>query len=301
MQLTGQGHSSGSEDLSLLRSLLDEKSPGFSKSQRKIAAYLWSDYEHAAFLNAAEIGEKLEISEATVVRFAAALGFGGFPQLRRLLQNIVRHKVSPATRMQNKIAVLSASGEHILSQMVEMEKSSISEIQASVSAADFDAALSILLGAKRIFCFGLGASKLLAELLELRLNRFGIPTVPLIASGRDLLEKLLLLEKDDVLIAMGFAKITGELVAVLKHSAQVDCHRILLTDIQGANFEAFHPVILRVRRGPIHSFHSLNAPMTVVNALILSIAMARRDESLERLEALEQYRKLYDLDPIEAL
>lgn len=301
MQLTGPGLSTGPEDLGLLRSLLDEKSPGFSKSQRKIAAYLWSDYEHAAFLNAAELGEKLEISEATVVRFAAALGLDGFPQLRRLLQNIVRHKVSPATRMQRKLEDLSASGEHILSQMVEMEKSSISEIKGSVPAEDFDAALSILLGAKRIFCFGLGASKLLAELLELRLNRFGIPTIPLTTSGRDLLEKLLLLEKDDVLIAMGFTKITGELVAVLKHSAQVDCRKILLTDVEDADFNAFDPLILRVRRGPIHSFHSLNAPMTVVNALILAIAMARREESLQRLEALEKYRKLYDLDPIGAL
>jgi DNA-binding MurR/RpiR family transcriptional regulator len=120
-------------------------------------------------------------------------------------------------------------------------------------------------------------------------------------SGRDLLEKLLLLNKDDVLIAAGFTKITSELVAVLKHSARVDCRRILLTDVEEVNFEPYAPILLKVRRGPVHSFHSLNAPMTVVNALILAIAMARRNQSLESLESLEKYRKLYDLDPIGVL
>jgi DNA-binding MurR/RpiR family transcriptional regulator len=301
MQLNGPSPLSEPEDLSLLTRLIKEREARFSKSQKKIAAYLQSDCEHAAFLNASEIGKRLEVSEATIVRFAVALGLEGYPHLRRILQNIVRHKVSPATRMQNKLEVLSTSKDHILTQMVGMELKYIAEIQHTVSTAEFDQALSILLGAKRIFCFGLGASKLLAELLELRLNRFGIPTIPLTVSGRDLLEKLLLLNKDDVLIAAGFTKITSELVAVLKHSARVDCRRILLTDVEEVNFEPYAPILLKVRRGPVHSFHSLNAPMTVVNALILAIAMARRNQSLESLESLEKYRKLYDLDPIGVL
>jgi len=286
------------DDLLAFKRLIEERNSAFSKSQKKIASYLLSDHDHAAFMNAAEIAGKLGVSEATIVRFATALGFGGFPQLRKFLQNILRDKVSPAIRMRNKLEDLRHGEGHILSQMIEMETKSISEIGHTIHIEDFDAAVATLLGAERIFVFGNGPSRMLAELLELRLNRFGIMTIPLVDSGRDLLEKLILLKPGDVLFATAFARITGELVAALKHARQLACKRILLTDISDTDLFSCADTVLSVKRGPIHSFHSLSAPMTVLNAMILAIAMARPDESLRSLAELEEFRKEYDLDPI---
>ena len=289
------------DDLLVFKRLVEEKSPGFSKSQKRIASFLLSDHDRAAFMNAAELAAQLEVSEATIVRFATALGFEGFPQLRKFLQNILRDKVSPALRMQNKLEDLQEGEGHILSQVVEMETTSISEIGQTVHIDDFDAAVTAILSAKRIFIFGIGPSRMLAELMELRLNRFGISTVALVDSGRDLIEKLILLKPDDTIVATAFNRITGELAAVLKHAKQVDCRRILLTDISDPDLFSYVHTVLSVKRGPIHSFHSLTAPMTVINALILAVAMNRPEESLQALADLEDYRKKYDLDPIGVL
>lgn len=289
------------DDLLAFKRLIEEKNPNFSKSQKKIASFLLADHDHAAFMNAAELAVRLEVSEATIVRFASAIGFEGFPQLRKFLQNILRDKVSPAIRMQNKLEDLREGEGHILSQVVEMETKSISEIGQTVHIDDFDAAVTAILTAKRIFIFGIGPSRVLAELMELRLNRFGIPTVALVDSGRDLLEKLLLLKPDDAIIATAFNRITGELAAVLKHAKRVDCKRVLLTDISDPDLFSYVHTVLSVKRGPIHSFHSLTAPMTVINALILAVAMNRPEESLRSLAALEDFRKEYDLDPIGVL
>ena len=286
------------DDLLAFKRMIEEKNPVFSKSQKKIASFLLSDHDHAAFMKAAELAARLGVSEATIVRFASALGFEGFPQLRKFLQNILRDKVSPAVRMQNKLEDLRRGEGHILSQMIEMETRSISEIGHTVHTEDFDAAVAAFLGAKRIFAFGNGPSRMLAELLELRLNRFGITTVALAESGRDLLEKLLLLKPGDVLFATAFARITGELVAVLKHAKRLGCECVLLTDIADPDLFSYADTVMSVKRGPIHSFHSLSAPMTVINALILAIAMAKPDESLRSLAELENFRKEYDLDPI---
>jgi len=286
------------DDLLAFKRMIEERNTAFSKSQKKIASYLLSDHDHAAFMNAAELAVKLDVSEATIVRFASAIGFEGFPQLRKFLQNILRDKVSPAIRMQNKLEDLRHGEGHILSQMIEMETKSISEIGHTVHIDDFDASVAAILAAERVFVFGNGPSRMLAELLELRLNRFGIPTVALVESGRDLLEKLLLLAPGDVVIATAFARITGELVAVLKHAKRVDCGRILLTDISDPDLFSYADTVMSVKRGPIHSFHSLSAPMTVINALILAVAMARPEESLRSLSELEDFRKEYDLDPI---
>lgn len=289
------------DDLLAFKRLIEEKNPDFSKSQKKIASFLLSDHDHAAFMNAAELATRLDVSEATIVRFASALGFDGFPQLRKFLQNILRDKVSPAIRMQNKLEDLRHGEGHILSQVIEMETKSISEIGHTVHIQDFDAAVAAILAAERVFVFGIGPSRMLAELLELRLNRFGIPTVALVESGRDLLEKLLLLKPSDAVIATAFNRITGELVAVLKHAKRVDCKRVLLTDISDPDLFSYVHTVMSVKRGPIHSFHSLTAPMTVINALILAVAMARPEESLRSLAELEDFRKEYDLDPIGVL
>jgi DNA-binding MurR/RpiR family transcriptional regulator len=177
----------------------------------------------------------------------------------------------------------------------------IAQIGQTVHKEDFDATVEAILGAERVFAFGSGPSRMLAELMELRLNRFGILTIALVESGRDLLEKLILLKPGDVVIATAFARLTGELVAVLKHAKSVGCRLIVLTDIADPDLYSYTHTIISVMRGPIHSFHSLTAPMTVINALILAVAMARPDESLRSLAELEEFRKEYDLDPIGSL
>jgi DNA-binding MurR/RpiR family transcriptional regulator len=289
------------ENLPAFKRLIEEKNASFSKSQRKIAAFLLSDPDHAAFMSASEIAGKLGMSEATIVRFASALGFEGFPQLRRFLQNVLRDKVSPALRLQNKLDDLRQGKGDVLSQVVEMEMSFIARLGETVHKEEFDAAVEAILGAKRVFAFGSGPSRMLAELLELRLNRFGIPTTAMVESGRDLLEKLVLLAPGDVVVAAAFARVTGELAAVLKHAKRVGCRVIVLTDIADPTLGAYAQTVIGMTRGPLHSFHSLTAPMTVVNALILALALARPDESLRSLAELEEFRKEYDLDPIGSL
>ncbi len=249
-------------------------------------------------MNAADIASRLGTSEATIVRFASAFGFEGFPGLRRFLQNILRDMVSPVLRMQNKLEDLGRGTGHILDQIVDMEDRSIRGIRETVRTEDFDAAVTAVLDAERVFVFGIGASRILAELIDLRLTRFGIQTRTLVASGREMLEPLLLLGPRDTLLACGFHRITGELAAVLKHARRVGSRRVLLTDIDDPALSACAHVTLLVRRGPIHSFHSMTAPMTVLNALVLSVAMKQPGESLECLCRLEESRKEYDLDPI---
>ena len=95
------------EELNSLRERLEERMPGLSKSQRRIASHLLSHYDEAAFLSAADLASQLDVSEATVVRFAKAIGYDGFPQLKRALQSVYRSEVTPAARLQHKLAELA--------------------------------------------------------------------------------------------------------------------------------------------------------------------------------------------------
>jgi DNA-binding MurR/RpiR family transcriptional regulator len=284
------------EDLDGLKRRLEENLPNLSKSQRRIADFLLNSHDEAAFLSAADLAERIEVSEATVVRFAQAIGYNGFPELKRHLQELYRAQVTPASRLQRKLKELASNEGHVLTKVIDMEMQYLAEAERSVSTADFDRAVEIILNGRRVFVRGGGPSAILADLMELRLRRFGIFALSMTESGRDLIEKLQLLRPNDVVVATGFHRVSNELAVVVEHARVVGCPTILITDTLGAVFHGKVDVVLAARRGPVSTFHSLTVPMAIMNALILAVAMARPDESLAALDQMQKMRAAYGFD-----
>ncbi len=286
------------EELNDFRRRIEKHFPQLTKSEQKIAAFLLSSYDQAVFLNAADLARELGVSEATIVRFARTVGYESFPQLRRALQHIYRVKTTPATRLQRKLADLKSGEGHILTKVAEMELQFLSEVPREIAPADFDRAVKLLLKGRRVFVFGSGPSRILADLVNIRFTRFGLSVVCMTESGRDLLDKLALLTRDDAVLAMGFHRVTGELVATIDYAHRVGCKTVLLTDTLRAHFQDKVAVVLAARRGPVSTFHSLTVPMVILNAMILAVAMERSDESLSSLKRMEELRAEYGLDVI---
>jgi len=284
------------EELNDFRRRLEDSLPGLTKSEQRISSYLLANYDEAAFLSAADLAQRLNVSEATVVRFAQAIGYKGFRELRSCLQGLFRDKATPASRLQRKLGELASSQGHVLTKVIDMEVQYLTEVAHSIDPADFDRAVELLLDAQRIFVFGSGPSGTLAELAELRLRRLGIMTVALTESGRHLLEKLQLLQKGDAVLATGFNYLRPELLAVLDHAAATGCRSVLVSDTLGPALRDKVDVVLAARRGPVSTFHSLTVPMAILNALILAVAMARPEESLAALDRLQQLRIRSGLD-----
>ena len=286
------------EKLSDFQQRLEDHLPKLTKSQQRIASYLLAGYDEAAFLPAADLAQRLDVSEATLVRFAKAIGYGGFRELRLCLQGLFRSEATPASRLQHTLGDLTRSQGHVLTNMLAMEVQYLTEASHTVQPADFDRAVEILLNGQRIFVFASGPSDVLAHLAELRFRRLGILTIAMTESGRHLLEKLQLLRPGDAVLAAGFHYVRPELVAVLNHASSLGCRSILLTDTLGLALRGQADVILAARRGPVSTFHSLAVPMCILNALILAVAQARPDDSLAALTQLQQLRATSGLDSV---
>ena len=72
----------------------------FSKGQKRIAGYILENYDKAAFMTASKLGRLVGVSESTVVRFASELGYDGYPEMRRVLQDVVRNKLTSVQRIE---------------------------------------------------------------------------------------------------------------------------------------------------------------------------------------------------------
>ena len=79
---------------------LQERMSSFSKGQRQIASYILEHYDRAAYMTASKLGAVVNVSESTVVRFADELGFSGYPELQRALQEMAKTHLTAAQRME---------------------------------------------------------------------------------------------------------------------------------------------------------------------------------------------------------
>jgi DNA-binding MurR/RpiR family transcriptional regulator len=261
-----------------------------TKSEKRIANYFNKYQDEAAFLAAGEIAHRLNLSEATLVRFARSLGFDSYPAMRTVLQDNFRHRVTHSNRLRSRLTELRESGG-IFERLVTSEIDYLTEALQSVDRNALDAAVELLRTRSRIFVFGIGPSISLVDLLEIRLTRSAKHVIALKTSGREVLEPLLLMNKDDLLIVIGFYNMTPNLQMALEHANKYKTPVILVTDTLGPLIKDKVDVILAARRGPVSAYHSLTVPMTIINTLLLMLSQVDEARVMPNLDLLDEYRQ----------
>src|SRR4051812_124430 len=64
--------------------------------QRRVAAHVGGHGSRVAFHSSVELAEQVGVSQPSVTRLAAALGFSGFSELQRTIQDIVLGRARPS-------------------------------------------------------------------------------------------------------------------------------------------------------------------------------------------------------------
>ncbi len=270
--------------------LISERYPQLTKSEKRIANYLNQNQDEAAFLSASEIASRLELSEATMVRFARTLDFDNYPAMRVALQDSFRHRMTHSYRLRSRLDNLREAGD-IFEKITISEIDYLTQALQTVDRKALHRATSLMLKRDRIFVFGTGPSVSLVDLLNLRLTRFGKQVIPLTIAGRETLEPLLLMTDRDLLFAIGFFDVNPTLQIVLDYAEEKKCPVILLTDTLGSVIGEKADVVLAARRGPVSAFHSLIVPMNIINSLLLEVANQSQETVIPNLDKLDQLRE----------
>ena len=269
--------------------IITERYNQLTKSEKRIANYLRKNQEESAFLAAGEIADRLGLSEATLVRFARNLGFSSYPAMRTVLQENFRRRVTHSARLRSRLDDLREAGD-IFEKVTISEIDYLTQALLTVNRDALHQAVSLLINSERIFVFGGGPSVSLVHLLNLRLTRFGKQVIPIIMTGREMLEPLLLLTSRDLLFAICFFDVNPSLEVALDHAQEKKCPVVLLTDTLGSIIGDKADVVLAAKRGPVSAFHSLVVPMTIINTLLLEFANQNLDAVTSRLDQLDQLR-----------
>lgn len=270
----------------------------FSKGQRAIGSYILNNYDKAAFLTASRLGEVTGVSESTVVRFAVALGYEGYPELQTALQELIRIRLTSVQRME---ITNDRIGEgDVLESVLNSDMAKIRSTLESVSRTDFASASEAIVRAKHIYIIGMRSSSSLASFLAFNF-RFMFDNVTLVqtTSGSEIFEQLLRAGRDDVVIAISFPRYSKRIISAVEFAHMQGAHVVALTDSALSPIAANADSALFAKSDMASFVDSLVAPLSIINALLVDVARKKQTELqsvFSRLEAIWDEYDVYDKD-----
>jgi DNA-binding MurR/RpiR family transcriptional regulator len=266
---------------------LSKNIEGLSKSQKRLGQYILNDSTALLVSTSREMAQAVGVSESTVVRFAQCLGYKGFPELRRALQAEMRPRLRAASRMEETIAELGHDA-NVITRLVKRDIELLHETVAALSVTEFQKAIEKLWRAKKVFIIGLNASMALACFLQFRLIRVKKDVRWIfVTGGSALLEQLALMDKKDVLVAIGFIDVPRETKTALAHAKKTSASIIGITDLPSSPIAEVADICLFAKLGLHTTVNSLIPAFSLVNALAIALTWTKSAESLKALKNLD--------------
>ena len=275
-------------------SIIQTRMNTFSKGQKLIARFILESYDKAAFMTASRLGKTVNVSESTVVRFAAELGYDGYPSMQKALQEMIRNKLTSVQRME--VAGDRMGGRDVLQTVLHADTDMIRVTLDEIDRDAFQGAVDALMGAKRIYILGVRSSSALASFLGFYFNLlFENVTLVHTNSVSEIFEQVLRVGPGDVLFGISFPRYSKRTLSAMKYARDRGARVIALTDSQLSPLARVADHVLLARSDMASFVDSLVAPLSVINALIVAVGMSRRDEIEQTFNKLERIWEEYDV------
>ena len=269
------------QDMQDMIDRLNQSGKRLSKGHRRIAQYIVDHYDKAVFMTASRLGESVGVSESTVVRFASALGYEGYPQLQRSLQELVSHRLTANQRfeMSSEIDPDAALSTVLKSDMQNL-RATLEELDKGV----FDEVVHRLLSARRIYLIGLRSAAPLAQFMGYYLN-YIFDDVRLIAS--DVFEEISRIEENDVLVGISFPRYSTRTLEAMRFAKRCGAQVVAITDGPMSPLSDIADACLTARTDMASFVDSLAAPLSVINALLVTLGLHRKEQLSQHFAQLE--------------
>lgn len=271
---------------------INEKHTKMSKGQKLISEFILNNYDKAAFMTALKLGEKVNVSESTVVRYAMFLDYLGYPELQKAIQEMVRNKLTTIQRIE---MTSELSKPMVLRSVMKADMNNIRTTIDEINPDIFDEIIDNIYAAKRVYIMGLRSSAPLAQFLGYYLN-YILDNVRVVTSGvNDIIEQIIHINSDDVIICISFPRYSRRIIEAIKFANEKNANIIAITDSLLSPLAEYANHSL-VAKSDIASFvDSLVAPISVINALIVSIGLRKKEEMSEHFSELEKIWEEYEV------
>ncbi len=280
------------QDMQDMIDRLNQSGKRLSKGHRKIAQYIVEHYDKAVFMTASKLGESVGVSESTVVRFASAMGYEGYPQLQRSLQELVSHRLTANQRFEMSTEIDPREALNVVL------KSDVQNLRATMEQMDeavFEDVVARLLNARAIYVMGLRSAAPLAQFMGYYLN-YIFDNVHLVSSGAtDVFEEISKLKENDVLVGISFPRYSSRTLEAMRFAKRCGAQVVAITDGPMSPLADMADATLTARTDMASFVDSLAAPLSLINALLVALGLHRKDALKEHFRQLESIWETYEV------
>ena len=273
---------------------IENNMSSFSKGQKAIARFILESYDKAAFMTASKLGKTVDVSESTVVRFAARLGYDGYPNMQKALQEMIRNKLTSIQRIE--VSNDRIGNQDILSMVMQADIENIHMTLEDIDRESFDQAVRLIGGAKRIYVLGVRSAAAISSFLCFYFNLIFDNVVWVNGNSvSEMFENMLRVGEEDVVIGISFPRYSHRTVKAMEYARSRGAQVIALTDSSASPLAEIAQCTLTAK-GDMASFvDSLVAPLSLVNALIVALGRTKNEEISRTFETLEHIWAEYNV------
>jgi DNA-binding MurR/RpiR family transcriptional regulator len=277
-------------------SVISNEGNRYSKGQRLIAKYILENYDKAAFMTAGRLGNSVGVSESTVVRFASELGYDGYPGMRKALQEMIRNRLTSVQRIE--VAKELMGDSDILKAVLSSDMDKLQKTLEEIDQNSFDAAVEAILNAEHVYVVGMRSSAALSSFMGYYLNLLRDNVFLLHDTAvSEIYEQILRIGSRDVFIGMSYPRYSTRTIQAMRFARDAGATTISLTDGETSPLADISDITLFARSDMVSFLDSLIAPLSLINALIVSVGLHKKDElseTFKRLEAVWTENEVYE-------
>ena len=266
----------------------------FSKGQKLIANYILNSYDKAAFMTASKLGKTVNVSESTVVRFAAELGYDGYPAMQKALQEMIRNKLTAVQRIE--VSNDRIGNHEILPMVMHADAENIRMTLEEVDRRDFDHTVSAILSARKVYILGVRSAFALSSFLGFYFNMmYENVVVAHTNSSSELFEQILRIGEGDVIIGISFPRYSKRTVKAMQYAKDRGATVVGITDSGASPLAEIADHTLMAKSDMASFVDSLVAPLSLVNALIVAVSRKKSEELSGTFSKLEKIWDEYEV------
>ena len=284
-----------------LLSKISEKMPTLSKGQKKLASYILNNYDKAPFMTASKLGQIVGVSESTVVRFATEMGFDGYPKMQSEFETLIKAKLTAQQRMKVSAEQMAKSNKDVLTNILEKDIDGIKSTLTTIDKDTFEKCIDKILKAKKVYIIGVRSANSLSSFLAFYLNLM-IDNVVYVnySTATEIFEQIFRIDENDVLIGISFPRYSRRTIKAMEYAFSKKATTIAITDSHFSPLVSFATNSLIAKSNMVSFIDSLVAPLSIINALLVAISVAKKNEMIATLENLENIwneYKVYNYKP----
>lgn len=276
---------------------LEDGITDFTKLQRKVSDYILRNPMQAAFSTVDQLAHEIGVSTTTVVRLAMSLGYSGYTDFQRELQEYMKTKASPSNKLELNVSddAVRTDLDQTVNEITRMQISNIEKTYSMLTNEQLEKAAQLISEAKHIYICGSRSCYSVAYHLNYNLERMFGKSDMIVPNMGEVTEKLRRVDREDVLISMSMSRYNRGVVDITRLLKEKGCPAIIITDGYNSPLAPYADVLLLTHCESV-DFHNSMVASSYLSELLVGVCTVKNPQLVKKnLKELDKYLSMMNI------